>query len=154
MIEISGFLAVLQSFGISLSAGAFIEYLKATFANGNKQDLKEFTNSLKSFLELKGMNVEASTIIEAFAHEGLLNIEGTKLYAPDSISMGTFGEAIFIFGNNSVSETSKSKIEANGPASMTGKNSGVVQNPDGSISFHVGSSEGSHLSFNTGKKKD
>lgn len=85
-----------------------------------------------------GAVVEARTVIEMFASQGLLRIEHSILYAPESISIGADKNAEFIFGQDSVSETAKTKIEVRGNSEIRGTNAEIRQNDDGSISFLVG----------------
>lgn len=138
-MDVTRFLGVLQSFGISVSASAFVEFLKRYLASRRTEAVGEFTEQLDSFLRIHGANVQASTIINAFAAQGLLSIQQSSLYAPQQVTMGADRGATFVFGNNSRSRTDKTAIHAQGSAQIVGSNAAIVQNPDGSISFHVGS---------------
>lgn len=140
MIDATPYLSILQSFGISMSASAFVEFLKTYFQTRRTESVNEFETQLDSFLRLHGMNVRASTIINAFATRGLLSIQNSSLYAPNQVTIGAGPGAQFQFGNNSVSQTKNTGIVAGAGAQITGSNAAIVQNPDGSISFHVGGS--------------
>jgi hypothetical protein len=152
-MEIAAFSAVLQSFGISVSASAFVEFLKAYFGARESTSPEEFAQHLDSFLRIHGVTVNATTVINAFAARGLLTIQGSKLFAPDKITMGAGQNATFIFGNDSVSSTNNTAIHAQGNAQVVGSNAAIVQNPDGSISFMVGSSPNSGMNFYVGSDK-
>jgi hypothetical protein len=152
-MDVSAFLAVLQNFGISVSASAFIEFLKAYFEARKISSTQEFAKCLHSFLKIHGVTVNAATVINAFAERGLLTIQGATLFAPDKITMGASQNATFIFGNDSVSRTNNTAIHAQGNAQIVGSNAAIVQNPDGSVSFMVGSSPDSGMSFYVGSDK-
>ena len=141
MIDPTPYLAVLQSFGISVSASAFVEFLKARFAGGRVPSVAEFENELGGFLKIHGATINAATVINALATRGLLSIQGSALYAHQQITMGAGPGAQFQFGNNSSSHTANTGIVAGAGAQIVGSNAAIVQNPDGSISFHVGSDE-------------
>ncbi|MCK9363477.1 MAG: hypothetical protein M0P74_07755 [Syntrophales bacterium] len=152
-MDVSAFLAVLQNFGIGISASAFVEFLKAYFESRKTSSPQEFARHLDSFLKIQGVTVNASTVIDAFAERGLLTIQGSTLFAPDKITMGAGQNATFVFGNDSVSRTNNTAIHARGNAQVVGSNAAVVQNPDGSVSFLVGSSPNSGMNFYVGSDK-
>lgn len=149
-MEVSALLEVLQGFSVSVSASAFVEFLKSYFESRKTSSPEEFAQSLDSFLKIHGATVSAATVITAFAEKGLLSIQGTSLFAPQKITMGASQGATFVFGNNSVSRTNTTAIHAQGDAQVVGSNAAVVQNPDGSINFMVGSTPNSGISWRVG----
>ncbi len=154
-MDISAYLAVFQSFGISVSASAFFEFLKASFESRKNPDVEKFALQLDSFLKIQGVTVEAGTVTKAFAEKGLLSIQGSTIFAPDKITMGAGQGATFVFGNNGHTRTNNTAIHASGNAQVVGSNSAIDQNPDGSINFMVGSTPNSGMSFyvSGGKKR-
>ena len=99
------------------------------------------------------MTVNAATVIDAFAEKGLLSVQESKLFAPEKITVGAGQNATFAFGNDSISRTNNTAVHAQGNAQVVGKNAAIVQNPDGSVSFMVGSSPNSGMSFYVGNNK-
>ena len=152
-MDVSAYLAILQAFGISVSASAFVEFLKAYFDSRKTAAPEEFAQQLDSFLKIQGVAVNAATVINAFAEKGLLTIQGSTLFAPEKITMGAGQDATFVFGNNSISRTNNTAIHAQGNAQVVGSNSAMVQNPDGSVNIMVGSTPNSGMSFNVGSDK-
>lgn len=142
---------VLRDLGVNLSANVMFEFLKSKFG---KQQLPlektAFEHELSSFLKIHGVQAEAATVIKALANSGFLSIKGSELVAPDGILIGAAEGARFSFGENSSSKTAMTAIHADGHARVEGSNAAVSQNADGSISFHVGNTSGSGLSFFVG----
>jgi hypothetical protein len=130
------YLATLQALGLGVAGNAVYDFVKQQVARPIQRDT--LRANLDSFLNMHGVSVRASTIIDAFVDAGLLSIAGSALYAPNKIMMGAGPGAVFSFGHNSVSQTDKTAIHAHGNAELVGSNAAVVQNPDGSISFLVG----------------
>ena len=137
-MDLSHFIEILQSFGVSVSASTFFQFMKNYLGTRTSEHVKEFETQLQSFLDINGANVRASTVINMFASRGLLQIQKSILYAPEKITIGAREKAQFIFGNDSTSSTDRTRIEAKGNAQIIGKNATIVQNPDGSISLLVG----------------
>lgn len=95
-------------------------------------------NKLVSFLNIQGAEVKAEKIIDFLASNGDIMIEGSSIYANQSISMFSQQNTTLIFGNNSVSATDKTKIEAGHGAFIQAQGgAGIKQNEDGSISFYT-----------------
>ena len=154
-MDVSALLEELQGLGISVSASAFVEFLKAYFESRKTSTPEEFEQNLDSFLKIQDISVSAATVINAFAAKGLLSIQGSTLFAPQQITMGAGYGATFVFGDNSVSSTNSTAIHAQGNAQIVGSNASVVQS-EGSINFMVGATPNSGMSFYVGddsKKK-
>lgn len=141
---------VFRDLGINLSASVIFEFLKSRFGKSLGVEQSTFEHELSSFLKIHGVQAEAATVIKALADSGFLSIKGSELVAPDGILIGAGEGARFSFGEGSASKTTKTAIHANGNARVAGSNAAVSQNTDGSISFHVGSTPGSGLSFFVG----
>ncbi|MEK6712253.1 MAG: hypothetical protein AABZ64_16920, partial [Nitrospinota bacterium] len=58
------------------------------------------------------------------------------------ITIGAGQGGQFLFGDNSTSQTAKTRIDAGAGAQIVGSNAAIVQSPDGSIRFYVGGDEG------------
>lgn len=133
---------ILRDLGINLSANVIFEFIRSYFQTRQTSTVVEFESSLDSFLQMHGVKIQASTVIGAFAARGLLSIQGSSIYAADRIAIGAGQGAHFLFGDNSTSETAKTKIDAGAGAQIVGSNAAIVQGPDGSIRFYVGGDEG------------
>jgi len=144
------YMMVLGSLGVNVASNAVYDFLKTSFSGKNTSSRAEFERELGSFLKVHGANVQASTVVDMFAAQGLLSVQGSTIYAPQQITMGAAPGAQFSFGNDSTSSTDRTKVETPGNARISGSNAAMRQNPDGSISFLVGSNESDHISFGTG----
>ena len=76
---------ILLDLGINLSANVIFEFVRNYFQAHRTSAVAEFESRLDSFLQMHGVNVQASTVIGAFAARGLLSIQGSSLYAADQI---------------------------------------------------------------------
>jgi hypothetical protein len=129
---------IVQQLGLSLSASALYEIIKTQFSSTNTPTVDGLKTAIKNELEVSGISASADTVIEALAKSGILVIEGSTFYAPNSIIMGSKGSGEMTFGNNSTSRTDKTNIVAGQGATIKTKgNAQVRQNPDGSITFHT-----------------
>lgn len=144
------FAGVLRDLGINLSASLIFEFLKKKFGTHHSVEKAVFEQELSAFLKVHGVTAEAETVIKAFADSGFLSIKESHLIAPDGILIGAGKGGRFSFGDNSSSSTAKTTIHASGNARVEGSNAGVSQNADGSIGFHVGSAQGSKMTFSVG----
>jgi hypothetical protein len=132
-------LAVLEGLGLNVASSAIWDYVKARVAKGREPVLLQ--RELDAFLKIQGVTARASTVIEAFARKGVLQVRDSVFYAPTSATIGAGAGATFSFGQNSVSRTDTTSVHAQGDtAAIEGKNAAVVQRPDGSIAFIVGGS--------------
>jgi hypothetical protein len=65
-------------------------------------------------------------------------LTGSLLFAPEAIRLASAAHTGFSFGDNSVSATRRTRIDAGAGAFIVGTGGAEVrQNPDGSISFHT-----------------
>ena len=133
-----GAASVVTQLAGGIASSAAYDWLKTRFGSGQHVPREDLERELQGFLDVNGADVRAATVIDMWAAQGFLSIVGSKLYAPDSITMGAGPGASFSFGDGSKSETDKTGITAGAGARITGSNTAIRQNPDGSISFHVG----------------
>jgi len=127
----------LRALGINIISGVLVEqFFAAKGAAGLAADQHDLERELQAFLELHNINVKAATVIDIYAQKGDISIQGTRLFAPESISMQSAPDTQVVFGNNSVSETSNSSIVAGlGATIHASGGASIRQDLDGSISF-------------------
>lgn len=127
---------VLLSLGVNIASSAIYDFLKEKFsinANLSKNELKQ---DLTSILSIQNSDIIADKIIDFLAKNGDIRIEGSTIYANNSISMFSSNNTNFSFGNNSSSQTKNTRIDAGKGAYIVGQGgAGIKQNEDGSISF-------------------
>lgn len=130
-------LAVLTQLGLGLATNAVYDLLKG-FA-GKPVSPQQVAAEIQNRIDMCGVAVQAETVINALAENGLLIIDQSNLHANQCLVFGSVqGKAIF--GNNSAMTTNRTAITAGTGAFIeTNGNAQVRHNPDGSISFHVGS---------------
>lgn len=129
---------LLLQLGLGVTSNAIYDFLKSYFVKNPKADSVQLKINLASFLDIKNANIAADKIINFLAQNGDIRIEGSNIYANDSIKMFSSQKTKFIFGNNSASETKNTKIEVGNGAFIQGQGgAGIKQNEDGSISFYA-----------------
>jgi hypothetical protein len=127
---------LLLQLGLGITSNAVYDFLKDFFTKNSKADRLQLQNRLVSFLNVQNANIIADKIITFLAQNGDIRIEGTSIYANDSISMFSSQNTRFTFGNNSSSTTKNTKIDVGKDALIKGQGgAGIKQNEDGSISF-------------------
>lgn len=127
---------LLLSLGLNIASNAIYDFLKTTFSENKTLNENELKNKLSSHLNIQNSSIVADKIIEFLAKNGDIRIEGTNIYANDSISILSSKDTKFIFGNNSSSATKNTRIDAGHGAFIQGQGgAGMKQNEDGSISF-------------------
>ena len=133
--------------GVGVASSAVYDYLKKLASKST--DRKTVESNVQNILQIQGVQMRASTIIDALINDGYLVITSSDLYAPDSIAFGT-RQGTAIVGDNSRLHTDRTSIDAGqGAFIKTEGNAQVRQNPDGSISFHVGKNGDDSISFYT-----
>ena len=129
----------LKSVGVSVSASLITDQIKSYLADNPNPTREGLEQHLQNKIDIDGLDIRATKIVDFLAERGVINISGTKIYSEQGIVMGTQDGQLW-FGDNSASRTKNTAIEAHGQGTgikMTG-NTAVVQHEDGSISFHVG----------------
>ena len=126
--------------GVSLASQTIYDFVKKRLKS-KTQTVAEIGEALEAefpSLSLDGAKVIAQTVVDFFAEMGFIAIRGSHIYAGDAVWMRSAPGTKLTFGDDSVSETDKTRIEAKGNAriEMSG-GAQVRQNPDGSISFLV-----------------
>ncbi len=135
MIEISQALADL---GIKVGVSVLSHIVEGYFAKSTSPSVEGLKKELVSSLNLTNAEVKADKLIEFLAENGNITISDTSIYAKDKIVMASSKGTSFTFGNDSISETKNTKIEARGNSSIVGKGKAkIVQDEDGSIRFYV-----------------
>ena len=144
-------LTILSQIGLGVASNAVYDYLKMKFAtSGASINRSSLESELQNVITVSGATVRASTVIDALARNGFLVIEGSHLHGPQGLIFGSV-QGSTIAGNNTRLSTDKTAIDAGAGAFIkTEGNSQIRQNPDGSISFHVGEGSSS-ISFQTPK---
>lgn len=127
---------LLGQLGLGLATNAVYDLLKLTVSS--PADRSQIEKQIENQIRLHGINMKASTVIDAVAQNGFITIQGSHLYASSAMAFGSqIGGAVF--GNNSTLRTDQTAITAGSDAHMTTQGAAQVrQNPDGSISFHTG----------------
>lgn len=102
----------------------------------NSKTKEELIQKLDNTLHLYGVNASAESIVSIIASKGFILIEGSHIKSNTSITMGSSSTGELTFGNNSISETDKTKIEAGiGTFINMYGNAKIEQGVDGSIKF-------------------
>lgn len=127
---------LLLQLGLGVTSNAIYDFLKNFFAKTTKVDKTHLQNDLASFLNIQNATVVADKIITFLAQNGDIRIEGTYVYANNSIFMVSSKNTRFTLGNKSSTVTKNTKIDVGKGAFIQGQGgAGVRQNEDGSISF-------------------
>ncbi len=127
---------LLLTLGINTASNAIYDFLKITFSENKTLNESELKNKLAAYLNIQNSKIVADKIIKFLAENGDIRIEGTSIYANDSISMFSSKDTSFVFGNSSSSTTKNTKIDAGHGAFIQGQGgAGIKQSADGSISF-------------------
>jgi len=129
-------ITLLGQLGLGLATNAVYDLLMGF---GQKEiPAADLASEIQNQINLHDVSMKAETVISALAENGFISIQGSHLHANDSLVFGSVVGGASV-GNNSKLTTDKTAIKAKGNASMnTVGNAQVRQNPDGSISFHVG----------------
>jgi len=143
----------LGNLGLGVASNAAYDFLKAKFANRSQITPAELQGALDEFLVVHKVNANAATVINLLAEKGYLQVTQSHLHANDELSFGANAGATFVVGDRTQTTTAKTAIKAGQGAFIAGSGAGVVQNPDGSISFHVGSGSKDGISFMVPTKK-
>lgn len=140
-------LNVLGQLGLGLATNVVYDLIKELA--GKNASTQQAAQEIQNRINMYGVSMRAETVINALVQSGLLVIQQSHLHANQGLAFGSVqGRAIV--GNNSALTTNNTAITAGSGAFMeTNGNAQVRQNPDGSISFHVG--EGGNINFKVAK---
>ena len=138
-------LTLLGQLSLGMASNAIYDLL---MSYGQKEvPAHELTSQIQNQINLHGITMQAETVINALAQNGFISIRKSHLHADNSLIFGSVIGSASV-GNNSKLTTNNTAIEAKGNASMNTKsNAQIKQNPDGSISFHVG--DDGNINFKT-----
>ena len=128
--------SLLGYLGINIASSVIDETLKnALKSSKSKEELIEI---VASRLSISNANIAADRIIKFAAENGDIFINGSTVYASESITMQSTSGTKFIFGNGSTSKTLKSEISAGQGTKIEGSGGAKIdQHPDGSITFSI-----------------
>lgn len=130
---------ILSQLSLGVAGNTIYDYLKGLL--GKTPSKKEVKDAIQNLINMNGVNMNADTVITALAANGFLVIENSHLHANDSLVFGSLNGGAVI-GNGSQLSTSKSAtVIGQGASLQTSGNAFISHNPDGSISFNVGSVE-------------
>lgn len=141
---------IVGQLGIGVTSDAIYDYLKSKFAGRTEITTTELQVALNDYLIIHGVTADASTIMTVLAEKGVISVTQSQLYAPDQLIVGAGPGAAFSVGDQTTTRTDNTAIKAGSGAFMSGSNAAVRQNPDGSISFHVGGD--GNVTFSTPKQ--
>jgi hypothetical protein len=137
-IDVNQLVQAVTDLGINLSASAIYTWFQTRFPSGGFVGEKEqFMKELTSFMTMNGFDVQARTVIEAYAARGHLQITNTSFYGPNGVVIGAGPDGVTSFGYDSVSRTNDTAVIAQGNANAVARNATMVQS-DGAIKFYVG----------------
>ncbi|MDO9077424.1 MAG: hypothetical protein Q7U72_08240 [Brevundimonas sp.] len=130
-------ISILSGLGLGVAGNAVYDYLKARLTGPNPPTVEQLEQELQNIINVNGVTMQASTVIEALAKNGVITITRSHLNAPSSISIGAVNGRAY-FGDNSSSTTATTAIHAGEGASIQfSGNAKIVQAPDGSIRFYT-----------------
>lgn len=128
--------ALLAQLGLGVATNAVYDVIKNLATT--PKSAPELTRDIQDKINLFGVQMRAETVINALAQNGLLLIQQSHLHGSQGLAFGSY-QGSAVVGNNSMLTTDKTAITAGTGAFMqTEGNAQVRQNPDGSISFHIG----------------
>ncbi|MBI2315173.1 hypothetical protein HYU93_03930 [Candidatus Daviesbacteria bacterium] len=133
---------LLLELGVNLTSSAIVEFIKKLLDSNLGIERQELKQQLAAYINIQGDDIKAERIISFLSNSGFIVIEGSKIYSGEAILMYAGQDAKLTFGNNSVSETPRNRIDAGKGAyiEMQGE-AGIKQNEDGSISFFTGNNK-------------
>ncbi|MBX4198592.1 hypothetical protein KW782_04685 [Candidatus Parcubacteria bacterium] len=129
---------LLLQLGLGLTSNFIYDLAKGYLTTTPNPSVAGLESKIASSLNIQGADIYAHKIVELLAQKGDIKIEGTRIYAVDSIVMASNKGTQFTFGNSSESSTKNTRISAGEGAFIQGQGGAQIrQNDDGSISFHA-----------------
>ena len=127
---------LLLQLGLGVTSNFIYDLAKGYLASTPNPSVSELESKIASSLNIQNADIYAHKLVEFLAKRGDIRIEGTRIYASESILMTSGDGTQFTFGNNSKSTTKNSQISAGQGAYIQGQGgAGIRQNEDGGISF-------------------
>ena len=129
---------LLLSLGVNLTSSVVYDVVKEYFQQVKNPTAEGLAVELARHLNIDGATIKAENIISFLAKNGDISISDSYIFASKSIIMESSLGTQFTFGNNSVSQTEKSSIEAGHGTQITGSGSArIEQDEDSNINFSV-----------------
>lgn len=130
-------ISILTSLGLGVASNAVYALLKERLTGPNPPTVEQLEQELQNLINVSGVTMQASTVIEALAKNGVIIITQSHLNAPSSITIGAVNGQAY-FGDNSSSTTATTAIHAGAGAGIQfSGDAKIVQAPDGSIRFYT-----------------
>jgi len=130
---------ILSQLSLGVAGNAIYDYLKGVL--GKTPSKKEVTDAIQNLINMNGVKMNADTVITALAANGFFVIENSHLHANDSLVFGSLNGGAVISNGSQLSTSKSATVIGQGASLQTSGNAFISHNPDGSISFNVGSVE-------------
>ena len=151
-------LVLLQSFGISISAGAILEIIKS-WANDEIDEAK-LKEQIENQILIEGATIKVEDIINALAEKGFITIRDSHLHANQSILFGSI-EGIATIAGDSMLTTQATSIETSGKGQVQTQGNVNIHQTEDSIDIVAGpggsnvisSGRAGSVSITAGKRK-
>lgn len=127
---------LLVQLGIGVASNAIYDFVQLKIASKTLTE-KELANELTAFLHIEGQIIKAERIISFLAQNGDILIKKTSIKSNDSIVLASSNKTTLTLGDNSVSQTPSTSIEAGDGARIIIQGGAQVRqdDKDGSIRF-------------------
>ena len=130
------FSTYLTSLGTNVASNAIYDLIKSYCIASPQPTVEGLSQRLASMLNVEDANIAAQSIISFLAQNGDIRIANSVISSEQAVHMSSAPQTSLEFGNNSVSATPNSRIEAGHGASIVMQGgANVRQNEDGSINF-------------------
>lgn len=129
---------LLLELGLNVTSNAIYDFLKETFRKNPNVKKDELRDNLASYMQVTNAVIIAEKIITFLAKKGDILIDGSNIKAGSSVEMFSAPNTELKFGNGSISQTDKTKIEAGKESFIVARGgAGIKQDENGNISFMV-----------------
>ncbi|MDP3742288.1 MAG: hypothetical protein Q8R15_03170 [Candidatus Micrarchaeota archaeon] len=129
---------LLLDLGVNVAGNFVYDTVRNYIAASTAPTRQELQSHIARQLNVIDAEIVADRIVDFLAQNGDILIQGTRIYAKDSITYQSSTGAKFELRDNVVSQTSKSSIIVGNGASVTGRGGAkIIQRDDGSIVFGV-----------------
>jgi hypothetical protein len=125
-MNITDLQSIITNIGGGVISNGFYDVLKNILSKGTSPN-GELERNIKDILQLHNVKVECTALITLLSKKGYLHIDGSSIKSKSSIIIGALNNGQFFFGNNSTSETDKTKIEAGEGAFIIGTGNSIIQ---------------------------
>src|SRR5713101_7565633 len=90
---------VLANLGMGITSNAAYDYLKDKFKGRTEVSASELQGAIGDYLIINKVNADAGTVMEILAKQGVIQVTGSNLYEPLSLTMGAAKGAAFSVGD-------------------------------------------------------